>query len=277
MSPRPAVVTLPRSGSPSLDDCLKILEQDFVWIPPGRFLMGCPSHEAGQGEEEMEHEVELTRGFFLQRVAVTQGLWQAVMGANPSCFKGEGSDLPVEGISWQDCLDFIPRLDDLTGCRHRLPTEAEWEYACRADSFTAFANGRISRHHCEPDPVLEEIGWYCGNSGRRPHPVGSKVGNGWGLFDMHGNVWEWCSDWHGPAGMSPQRDPTGPRAGTKKVIRGGSWFSTARNCRSAARFSWEPQASSDMIGFRLVRSGNQPSWFSPRRSANTLGTRDHQR
>lgn len=239
---------------PSLAEALDRLQHDFVWIAPGRFIMGSPRHESGRGDDEQDHEVVLSEGFYLQRVPVSQGLWQAVMESNPAAFAGVDFELPMERVSWQDCQEFLRKLDSLTGLRHRLPTEAEWEYACRAGSPHALANGRLIRHYCDPDPNLDRIAWYCGNSGRRPQPVGSKEPNAWGLFDMHGNVWEWCSDWYGPYNLSPQVDPTGPRSGMRKVVRGGSWFSNAGNCRSAARFSLDPDSASDLTGFRVLRS-----------------------
>lgn len=247
------------AGCPSPEQCLRELERDFIWIPPGRFVMGSPAHEPGRGENERAHPVELGQGFYLQRTPVTRGLWLAVMGSNPANFTGDAWNCPVEGVSWEDCLAFIGKLDEVTGRRHQLPTEAQWEYACRAGTRDALAGGPLHRCYCDLDPVLDELGWYCGNSERRPHPVGTKAANPWGLLDMHGNIWEWCADWHGPFDGSSQRDPTGPPAGSKKVVRGGSWFSAARNCRSAARLAWDPRAASDTIGFRLLRPANEPA------------------
>jgi len=186
---------------------------------------------------------------------VTQGQWKMVMGENPSYFKDCGDDCPVEQVSWDDCQEFITKLNQMEGTtKYRLPTEAEWEYAARAGSETAFANGVITETGCGHEPNLDQMGWYCGNSGNTTHPVAQKLPNAWGLYDMHGNVWEWCQDWYGSYPSISVLDPQGPDSGSRRVIRGGSWDFYARYCRSADRdFNW-PDDSSSFIGFRLART-----------------------
>ncbi len=228
-------------------------DSSFVPVAPGTFLMGSPDYETGRSSDEIIREVTLTKGFHMQKTPVTQGQWKAVMGNNPASFSEGGDDCPVESISWNECQEFIRRLNAGKDSIYRLPTEAEWEYACRAGSFTPFCSGEISELYCAHDPVLSEAGWYCGNSGRKSRPVAQKSPNALGLYDMHGNVSEWCQDWYGEYGPDPQTDPSGPKSGPGKVIRGGSWFGNAKNCRSASRFYWPPNSRSEFIGFRLVK------------------------
>jgi len=229
----------------------------FVRISPGTFIMGSPETELGRGEDELPHEVIITRGFFLQTTAVTQGQWKAVMGNNSSRFSPKGDDHPVESVSWYDCQKFIERLNSSGEHIYRLPTETEWEYACRAGKFFSCSEGEILELFCDHDPNLDAVGWYCGNSDRATHSVAQKKPNPWGLYDLHGNVLEWCQDWYGTYPATPQTDPTGPITGPGRVIRGGSWFSNAKSCRAAARFHWSPNAKSDFIGFRVVRENNE--------------------
>lgn len=235
------------------EDFLQSLASSFVPIPAGAFLMGSPAHEPGRNHDEVQHEITLTTGFYLQVTPVTCRQWITVMEFNPSLFPVKDDESPIQGISWQDCQSFIRKLNDIQEYRYRLPTEAEWEYACRAGSTSAFCNGEITELLCGFDPNLDSVGWYCGNSSRTIHPVGLKNPNGWGLYDMHGHLWEWCQDWYGEYSTSPRVDPRGADSGPGRVIRGGSWFSSAKNCRSACRFHWPPQSGGDFIGFRLVR------------------------
>jgi formylglycine-generating enzyme required for sulfatase activity len=228
-------------------------ESSFVLIAPGTLLMGSPDYETGRSSDEIMHEVTLTKGFHMQKTQLTQGQWKAVMGNNPASFSDGGDDCPIESISWDQCREFIRRLNAGKDGIYRLPTEAEWEYACRAGSLTPFCGGEISELYCGHDPVLSEAGWYCGNSGRKSRPVAQKSPNAHGLYDMHGNISEWCQDWYGEYGPDSQTDPCGPKSGSGKVIRGGSWFSNAKNCRSASRFYWPPNSRSEFIGFRLVK------------------------
>jgi formylglycine-generating enzyme required for sulfatase activity len=251
--------TLVISGeAPSRADPLVSFESSFVLIASGTFPKGSPEYETGRSGDEIMHEVTLTKGFYMQKTPVTQGQWKAVMGNNPASFSDGGDDCPVESISWDECHEFIRRLNEKIDCLYRLPTEAEWEYACRAGGVTPFCNGEISELYCARDPLLCEVGWYCGNSGRKSRPVARKSPNGWELYDMHGNVSEWCRDWYGEYGPDSQTDPRGPESGPGKVIRGGSWFSNAKNCRSASRFHWPPNSRSEFIGFRLVKEIPDP-------------------
>jgi formylglycine-generating enzyme required for sulfatase activity len=216
--------------------------------------MGSPEHEPGRGSDEMQHEVTLTRGYFIQTTPVTQGQWKEVMGDNPSNFFQGGEECPVEGVSLNDCLEFIWRVNNKKNYPYRLPTEAEWEYACRAGARTSFFNGEIAMElSCHLDPCLDAVGWYCGNSGEKTHPVAEKQPNAWGLFDMHGNVCEWCDDQYGEYPVAPQVDPQGVTLGRGCVLRGGSWLSESRDCRAARRFCYSPNFRSNFVGFRLIR------------------------
>jgi formylglycine-generating enzyme required for sulfatase activity len=240
-------------------------DEGYVRISPGSFLMGSPAQRKGvgksgfaddvDGRERPQHCVTISRPFELGKYEVNQEQWQAVMGSNPSAFKGPG--LPATNVSWHDVQEFIKRLQALDPQRgYRLPTEAEWEYACRAGSTGDFA-GEADNH-----PEAEGFGknpaamaWFADNSLNRPHPAGQMKPNAWGLFDMHGNVREWCQDWYdvGYYKQDPADDPQGPAEGTMKVNRGGSWQSPALMCRSAARGYDLPTERNNLIGFRLVR------------------------
>jgi len=227
------------------------LGMTFIYIEPGNFIMGSPSNEAGRDEDEIQHQVALPKGFYLQTTEVTQGQWQAIMGNNPAHFLKCGNNCPVERVSLEMVQVFIRRLNSMSSSRrYRLPTEDEWEYACRSCSRAAFANGDIKRTGCGHDPNLDKMGWYCGNSGKTTHPVAQKYPNSWGLFDMHGNVFEWTADWYGNYQFGSGTDPTGPVQGW--VIRGGSWNSYARFCRSASRSRYSPDFCNRYTGFRLA-------------------------
>jgi formylglycine-generating enzyme required for sulfatase activity len=169
------------------------------------------------------------------------------MKYNPSFFKKRGDDCPVDTVSWFDAQAFIAQLNKVEGRKkYRLPTEAEWEYACRAGSTTRFCFGNYS-------PELEEYAWYIANSERTTHPVGQKRPNAWGLYDMHGNVWEWCQDWSGDYPEGPISDPTGAASGQARVLRGGTWLSDTDYLRSAGRVGFSPDFRYHLIGFRLAR------------------------
>ena len=195
---------------------------------------------------------------------VTQAQWEAVMGSNPSYFPNCGGDCPVERVSWNDVQDFIAALNARDGRTYRLPTEAEWEYAARAGTTTAFYNGGITHIHTSPvHPNLDVIGWYRGNSdvsytpnsyGQGTHPVARKQPNAFGLYDMSGSVWEWCQDWFGSYPDGAVVNPTGPDSGSSRVLRGGSWFNYAWICRSANRFVNYPSYRNFHYGFRLALS-----------------------
>ena len=228
---------------------------EFAYIPPGEFWMGSPEDEQGRySDESPRHRVRLTRGYYMQTTPVTQSQWEAVTGENPSDFKKAGPNAPVENVSWEDVQKYIEKLNSrVESYRFRLPTEAEWEYACRAGTETAFCNGPIT----EPsgrDPNLDKVGWYAKNSGGTTHPVGQKEPNAWGLYDMHGNVWEWCSDWFDEKyyAKSPPEDPQGPESGAGRVNRGGAWLNDAGFCRAAYRGRYTPDYRSIYLGFRLL-------------------------
>ena len=213
---------------------------EMVWIPPGTFTMGSPSIEQYRDDDERQHQVTLTKGFWLGKTEVTQEQWETVMGSNPSNFKGGRN--PVEQVSWNDAQDFCKKA----GNGLRLPTEAEWEYACRAGSAAAY---------CFGDSVsgLGDYVWYNYNSGSKTHPVGGKKPNAWGLYDMHGNVWEWCEDWYDEDyyASSPREDPCNSTAGPYRVVRGGSWNLISWICRSAFRYRYFPAYWYYFYGFRV--------------------------
>jgi formylglycine-generating enzyme required for sulfatase activity len=199
--------------------------------------------EKGRDDHEVQHRVTLTKGFWLGVYPVTQAEWQAVMKNNPSHFKGDNR--PVEQVSWVDCQEFCAALSKREGKTYRLPTEAEWEYACRAGTTTAYCFG--------DDPAkLGEYAEFGGNSDNKTHPVGQKKANAWGLYDMHGNVWQWCQDWYGAYPQSDQVDPQGPAQGSYRVFRGGCWSDAPRGCRSAYRDSVWPESREDRRGCRLA-------------------------
>ncbi|MGB2613139.1 MAG: formylglycine-generating enzyme family protein [Phycisphaerae bacterium] len=210
-------------------------------IPAGKFMMG---------EGEDQHEVTISKPFYMGVTEVTQAQYEAVMGTNPSNFQGATN--PVEEVSWNDATEFCKKLSEKTRQAVRLPTEAEWEYACRAGTKTAFSFG-------DADTGLGDYAWYGGNSGNTTHPVGQKKPNAWGLYDMHGNVWEWCADWYGDYPKGAATDPQGPASGASRVLRGGSWNCNPSDCRSANRVSHlflDSRSSDD--GFRVVVSVSAP-------------------
>lgn len=237
----------------STADSSVIPEFAFVYVSPGSFLAGSPDFEPGRNSDETQHQITLSCGFYMQTTPVTQKQWIAITGENPSGFSVECDTHPVENISWYDCQKFIKKLNLISKDVYRLPTEAEWEYTCRAGSDDSCGEGQITELFCELDPSLDAAGWYCGNSGRTTNPVAQKLPNEWGVYDMHGNVMEWCQDWYGKYDVTAQKNPVGPVTGQARVIRGGSWFANAKNCRSASRFYWAPGSKSDFIGFRLVK------------------------
>jgi formylglycine-generating enzyme required for sulfatase activity len=227
----------------------------FAWVPPGTFLMGSPPGEEGrepyQGADETQHRVTLTRGFFLGVHPVTQAQWKEVMGNNPSHFKEK--TLPVEQVSWDDCREFCRQLSERDGKRYRLPTEAEWEYACRAGTTTPFHFGEtISTDQANYHGNYTYGSGKKGQYRQKTTPVGTFPANGWGLFDMHGNVWEWWEDWYGSYHESCITDPKSPDNGTARVLRGGSWGSLPGWCRSAFRNHDEPGFRISYAGCRVV-------------------------
>ena len=252
----------------------------MVSIAAGSFLMGSPSDEEGHSSDEAPQRTGNVSAFKMSETEVTQKQFEDVMGWNDSYFSGD--DHPVDRVTWYDCVSFCNELSEADGytkcytitnmgydgnhitsadvtCNfdangYRLPTEAEWEYACRAGTTTRFYTG-------DSDSDLGRAGWYSSNSGSTTHPVGEKEANAWGLYDMHGNVWEWCWDWYSSSYYGgqpdPDSDPTGPGSGSYRVIRGGSWSDVARYCRSADRGYFNtPVYRGYSLGFRLVRSEN---------------------
>jgi formylglycine-generating enzyme required for sulfatase activity len=251
---------------------------ELVWIPAGSFTMGSPVNEENRFEDEGPQRTVTLTGFYMGKYTVTQEQYQAVMGTNPSGFKaavsGENAaKLPVEQITWYDAAEFCNKLSQLEGLTpvytisgrtpavgypitsatvtatlsrngYRLPTEAQWEYACRAGTSTAYNTGGI---------ISNNTGWYNANSMNTTHEVGKKPANAWGLYDMHGNVWEWCGDWFGNYTSGAQTNPTGTSSGVTRVTRGGSWYSSPQGVRSACRNGDLPSNQFANLGFRIVR------------------------
>lgn len=209
----------------------------FVTIPAGEFLMG---EDDNYIDEKPVHKVIISKSFEMCTTEVTQGQWEMLMGNNPSSFKGVNQ--PANNISWEEAQEFIEKINILSKAyTYRLPTEAEWEYACRAGSTETHAGD------------LDQMAWYEANSGGKSHPVGKKKPNAWGLYDMHGNVQEWCQDWYGEYPSETVTDPQGPKNGTDKVLRGGGWHNHPKSCRSASRVIGMPSNHYFYVGFRLVR------------------------
>ena len=223
----------------------------FVWIPSGNFMMGSPKEEEKRFEEEIQHKVTLTKGFYMGVYTVTQEQWKEIMGNNPSQFKGE-KNLPVETVSWGECQEFIEKLREKDKKLYRLPTEAEWEYVCRAGTTTPFHFGEtISTDQANYDGNFTYGNGKKGIYREKTTPVGSYPANAWGLHDMHGNVWQWCQDWFGDYPQKNVVNPKGANTGSNRVLRGGSWSNDPRNCRSAYRYRYVPGLSNNRIGFRL--------------------------
>lgn len=216
---------------------------DMMMVQAGTFTMGATSEMKDPCDgEKPTHQVTLTNDYYIGKTEVNQALWKAVMGNNPSEFKGD--NLPVESVSWNDCQEFISKLNSMTGQNFRLPTEAEWEFAARG--------GNNSNHYqYSGSNKLGDVAWYYGNSGNKTHAVATKQPNELGLYDMSGNVWEWCSDWYGNYSSSSQTNPTGPSSGSFQMSRGGTWSCDARLCRSSFRRDMPIGYSSD-VGLRLV-------------------------
>lgn len=220
----------------------------FKLIPAGSFDMGSPLGS----DEQPVHRVQISRTFYMGQYEVTQAQWQTIMGRTVEMqrdqfdttwvLRGTGSDYPIYYVTWDEVQTFIERLNEREGTSvYRLPTEAEWEYAARAG---------------ETEDVVKDLetkAWFIDNSDHRTHPVGQKLPNAWGLYDMHGNVWEWCQDWYADYEATPQTDPTGPETGEYRIVRGGCWLIDADGCRAADRVAGNPVRGNSSLGFRLVR------------------------
>ena len=217
---------------------------EMVRVEGGTFRMGATSEQGfdAYGLEKPVHSVTLS-GYYIGKTEVTQALWQAVMGSNPSDFKG--ADLPVECVSWDDCQEFIQKLNSLTGRNFRLPTEAEWEFACRGGN-----NSRGYKYSGSNN--LANVAWYDHNSDGQTHPVATKAPNELGIYDMSGNVWEWCGDWYANYTSNSQTNPKGPQSGSYRVDRGGGWFNYVRGCRSSLRSYDDPADRDNYLGLRLA-------------------------
>jgi formylglycine-generating enzyme required for sulfatase activity len=223
------------------------LGMQFRLIPAGTFMRGSGIAEDGDEDERPQHQVTLSQPFYLQTTPVTQGQWKRLMGENPSFFQECGEDCPVENVSWNDAQEFIKKLNQIEKTdQYRLPTEAQWEYACRAGSTQSYCFG-------DREAELGQYAWYAANSQKSPHPVGRLKPNAWGLYDMHGNVYEWCQDWYEEYPTGPVTDPKGPSAGKYRVLRGGSWDGEAGDVRSTYRHRLTPGYRYGHEGFRVAR------------------------
>lgn len=220
------------------------IKYNMVWVDGGTFRMGATSEQGSYAEsdEEPVHSVTLS-GYYIGKTEVTQALWKAVMGSNPSEFKGDNR--PVESVSWDDCQAFIRKLNALTGQNFRLPTEAEWEFACRGGN-----NSRGYKY--SGSNYIDNVAWHDGNFGDKTHPVATKSPNELGIYDMSGNVWEWCADWYGDYSSGRQTNPKGPYDGSRRVRRGGCWYFGAGNCRSSNRSNYNPTYRNYYLGLRLA-------------------------
>jgi formylglycine-generating enzyme required for sulfatase activity len=248
-----AAVKIQPAGQMSVDlgDGVKL---ELVWIQPGEFLMGSPANEADRKEDEEQHKVKITKGFWMGKYEVTQAQWEQVMGNNPTAREHVGKDRPVNWVSWSDCHQFLRKLNELVQNKKikikqgefRLPTEAEWEYACRAGTKTRFCSG-------DKEDDLDAMGWCKENSGATTHAVGQKKANAWGLFDMHGNLGEWCEDYYANYPGGEVKDPTGPATSEAGLVfRGGNWLENHHTCRSAKRDFGAHKSCRVTIGLRVV-------------------------
>ena len=222
------------------------VEFKMVKVEGGTFTMGATAEQGSDAysDENPAHKVTLS-DYYIGETQVTQALWKAVMGGNPSRFTGD-DNLPVECVSWEDIIEkFIPALNRKTGRTFRLPTEAEWEYAARGGN-------KSKGYKYSGSDNIDEAAWYDGNSRDKTHPVRGKKANELGLYDMSGNVWEWCHDWYGDYSSGAQPNPQGPDKGSYRVLRGGSWYYYARNCRVSYRCNYTPGRRDYYCGFRLV-------------------------
>ena len=233
---KPQTVTVENNG----------MNVSFKMMPvkAGTFTMGATSEQENPySDEKPVHSVTLTEDFYIGETEVTQELWEAVMGSNPSYFNG--TTRPVERVSWNDCQQFIDKLNEQTGKKFRLPTEAEWEFAARGGN-------KSKGYQYSGSNNLDDVAWYWDTSDETTHPVKTKKSNELGIYDMSGNVWEWCQDWFGDYSSGVQTNPTGPTTGSDRVFRGGSWYGSAFSCRSSLRYNSSPGSSGYNLGLRLV-------------------------
>ena len=252
-SSRSVSITLEEAPARFSDGVLTIkgVRYEMVWVEGGTFRMGATSEQGSDAEinEEPVHSVTLS-GYYIGKTEVTQALWWAVMGSKPIYWKGD--DLPMENVSWDDCQEFIRKLNSLTGQHFRLPTEAEWEFACRGGN-----NSRGYKY--SGSNYIDNVAWYDGNSGKKTHPVATKSANELGIYDMSGNVWEWCADWYGDYSSGAPTNPKGPYDGSYRVFRGGNFCGSVGLCRSSARCSFSPGIRVNNIGLRLALTSEQGS------------------
>ena len=227
----------------NLEDLGNGISIEMVLIPAGKFVMGSPKKEKGRYDDETQHEVTLTKPYYMGKYEVTQEQWESVMGKNPSDTKG--AKLPVTDVSWNDCQEFIKKLNKKTDGGYRLPTESEWEYACRAGTTTAYSFG---------DKITPKDANYSDSKIDKPVAVGSYKPNAFGLYDMHGNVWEWCENWYGDYPAGAVTDPKGPATGKYRVLRGGSFDYYVSEARSSNRVNLTPSNRLFDFGFRLART-----------------------
>lgn len=235
------------------------VKMEFVSMPADRFMMGAaPGEDGAYADESPQHLVIFTKDFWMGKYEVTQAQWQRVMENNPAGFPDAGPSAPVESVSWDDCAVFFEKLNALMASKtngpkmtgFRFPTEAEWEYACRAGTTTRFSGGGT-------DGDVTEYAWCSVNSESTTHPVGQRRPNAWGLYDMQGNVWEWCSDWYGAYAENTVTNPTGESAGASRVLRGGSWAGYPLSTRSARRFFSVSSMTTNEFGLRCVWDGTK--------------------
>ncbi len=235
------------TGQPSVSQqLLDSISGSMVWVTGGRFIMG---NHSGEADERPEYEVVID-GYSISKYPVTQRQWTTIMGSNPSEFVG-CDQCPIDRVSWDEAQQFIEILNKLTGKKYALPTEAEWEYAAKGGPKT-------QGYRYSGSDNIDAVAWHAGNSGRHPHPVGEKAPNELGLYDMTGNVWEWCQDWYNKNyyEVRESNNPTGPASGAARVRRGGSWFTQSINCKTSTRNSVKQDYRDDSGGFRLVQYPN---------------------
>jgi len=239
---RATILKMPWKEEEDLGQGVKL---EMVLVPAGKFMMGSPKKENGRDDDETQHEVTLTKSYYIGKYQVTQEQWEVVMGKNPSYTKG--AKLPVTGVSWNDFQKFIKKLNEITKGKYRLPTEAEWEYACRAGTTTAYYFG---------DKITPLDANYADSNIKKPLAVGTYKPNAFGLYDMHGNIEEWCNDWYGKYSVNALTDPSGPAKGEGRVLRGGSFINGKSGVRSSCRCEdiSGPSDPSDFEGFRLART-----------------------